>query len=42
MPSACTPFAESAERHTIAVRNAFASIAIHIPKSLIGGKRQHG
>jgi len=26
------PFGSTAERHTIAVRNAFASIGIHIPK----------
>src|SRR5260370_41709226 len=32
MPSACMPFGSSTERHTIAVRNAFASIGIHIPK----------
>ena len=32
MPSACTQFASSVEKHTIAVRNAFAPISIHIPK----------
>src|ERR1700730_9890071 len=32
MPSACTQFGSSVEKHTIAARNAFASIGIHIPK----------
>ena len=32
MPSACAQFGSSVEKHTIAVRNAFASIGIHIPK----------
>jgi len=32
MPSACTQFGSSVEKHTIAVRNAFAPIGIHIPK----------
>src|ERR1700674_5463846 len=32
MPSPCTQFGSSVEKHTIAARNAFASIGIHIPK----------
>ena len=32
MPSARTQFGSSVEKHTIAIRNAFASIGIHIPK----------
>jgi hypothetical protein len=38
MPSACTPFGSSVDKHTIAVRTAFASIGIHVPKIADDGK----